>query len=68
MLKSPQTPYLIIVAGLLIFFAGMAIDLIQQGKVFLAQEFQEAPLAHGLPLVGIVVVMLGTALGWWRSR
>ena len=48
MLKSPQTPYLIIVAGLLIFFAGMAIDLIQHGKVFLAQEFQEAPFVPHL--------------------
>ena len=38
----------------------MAIDLGQHGKDFLVQEFREAPLAHGLPLAGIVLVVLGT--------
>ena len=66
--KSRWSHYLIMLAGLLLFFAGMAIDLMQHGKDFLLQEFQKAPVAHGLPLVGIVVILLGTAVGWWTSR
>ena len=67
-IRFARLPYLMIVAGLLLFFAGMAIDLGQHGKDFLLHEFREAPLAHGLPLAGIVLVVLGTGLGWWRSR
>jgi hypothetical protein len=68
MSNSPYTPYLIILAGLLFFATGVAIDVTQHGKEFLIQEFQEAPLAHGLPLVGIAIVIFGTALGWLRLR
>jgi hypothetical protein len=68
MSHSPYTPYLIILAGLLLFATGLALDAIQHGKEFLIQEFQEAPLAHGLPLAGIAVVIFGTALGWFRLR
>jgi hypothetical protein len=65
--RSPHIPYLIILTGLLLFFAGMVVDLGQHGKDFLVKEFQEAPLAHGLPLAGILVVIIGTVLGWRRA-
>jgi hypothetical protein len=67
MSRSPYTPYLIILTGLLLFFVGMAIDLVQHGKDFVVQEFQDAPLAHGLPLAGMVIVLLGAVLGWLRT-
>ena len=67
-IRFARLPYLIIVAGLLLFFTGMAIDLGQHGKDFLLEEFREALLAHGLPLGGIVLVVLGAELGRWRSR
>jgi hypothetical protein len=63
----PHIPYLIILIGLLLFFAEMAIDLGQHGKDFLVKEFQEAPWAHGLPLGGILVIFVGTVLGWRRA-
>ena len=62
-MNNPRTPYHIILAGLALFFAGMAVDLIQHGVDFIVEEFQTAPLAHGLPLLGILFVLVGTALG-----
>ena len=67
-MKNSKTPYHIILAGLVLFFAGMAIDLIQHGMDFIVEEFQGAPLAHGLPLAGILAVILGTFLGLRRAN
>ena len=67
-MNNSRTPYYIILSGLILFFVGMAIDLIQHGMDFLVEEFRGSPLAHGLPLVGILVVVLGVGLGLWRAE
>jgi hypothetical protein len=67
-MKNFKTPYHVILTGLALFFAGMAIDLIQHGLDFLVEEFRGAPLAHGLPLLGIVLVIVGTVLGLRRTN
>jgi hypothetical protein len=64
--KSPHTPYVIILLGLLLFGSGMVIDLIEHGKDFLIGEFRESPLAHILPALGIAIVLVGTIIGWRR--
>jgi len=66
-MKNSKTPYHIILAGLALFVVGMAIDLIQHGMNFIVEEFQGAPLAHGLPLAGILAVIVGTLLGLRRA-
>jgi hypothetical protein len=45
----------------------MLVDLAQHGVDFLLAEFQGAPLAHGLPAAGILVVIAGTVVGWHRA-
>jgi hypothetical protein len=66
-MSNSKTPYHIILAGLALFFAGMAIDLIEHGMNFIVEEFRGSPLAHGLPLVGILVVIVGAVLGLRRA-
>ena len=65
--RSPYTPYVIILCGLVLFALGMLVDLAQHGVDFLLAEFQGAPLAHGLPAAGILVVIAGTVVGWHRA-
>jgi hypothetical protein len=67
-MKNFKAPYHIILIGLALFFAGMGIDLIQHGLDFLVEEFQGSPLAHGLPLLGIVLVIVGTVLVLVRTK
>ena len=67
-MKNSKTPYYIILFGLILFFVGMAIDLIQHGMDFIVEEFRGSPLAHGLPLAGILVVLIGVGLGLWRAE
>jgi hypothetical protein len=67
MKNSPRTPYVIILFGLLLFGAGMVVDLNQHGIDFLIGEFRESPLAHILPAAGIAVVIVGTLIGWRRA-
>jgi hypothetical protein len=66
-MKNSTTPYYIIVAGLVLFFAGMAMDLMQHGMDFLVEEFRGSPVAHGLPLAGILVIIFGAGLGLRRA-
>ena len=66
-MNNSKTPYRIILAGLALFFAGMAIDLIEHGMDFIVEEFRGSPLAHGLPLAGILVVIVGAVLGLRRT-
>jgi len=66
-MRNAKTPYHIILIGLALFFTGMAIDLIQHGMEFLVDEFQRSPLAHGLPLAGLLVIIAGTILGLRRD-
>ena len=67
-MEKYKTPYYIILAGLALFFIGMAVDLIQHGLDFIVEEFQAAPLAHGLPLLGVIFVVIGTALGLLKAN
>ena len=66
--RSPYAPYFIITLGLVLFVIGMVVDLAQHGLDFLLAEFQGAPLAHGLPAAGILVIIIGTLIGWRRVR
>ncbi len=63
MQQMPPTPYVIILTGLALFGTGMIVDVVQHGIDFIISEFRHAPWAHGLPLAGIVLVMIGTAVG-----
>ena len=63
-----SAPYLVIVLGLLLFIAGLGIDLTQHGIDFVINEFRQAPVAHGLPLIGIVLVIIGTGLAWRQTK
>jgi len=65
---NPCTPYLIILFGLLLFGAGMVVDLSQHGIEFLIGEFRESPLADILPGAGIVPVIMGTLFGVCGKR
>jgi hypothetical protein len=56
------TRYLLIVLGLLLLVAGLAMDLSQHGMDFVVNEFRHAPVAHGLPLIGMVLILIGTTL------
>lgn len=63
MQQVPPTPYVIILTGLALFGIGMIIDVVQHGIDFIISEFRHAPWAHGLPLAGIVLVIIGTGVG-----
>ncbi len=66
MRNSSQTPYVMILLGLALLGIGMVIDVAQHGIDFIIAEFRHAPWAHGLPLAGLVLVVIGT-LGVRRS-
>jgi hypothetical protein len=65
--RSAYTPYIIILCGLVLFAIGMVVDLVQHGVDFLLAEFQGAPLAHALPAAGILVIIVGTLVGWRQA-
>jgi hypothetical protein len=58
--KPIQSTYLMLVAGLVLFAFGMIIDVSQHGLEFLMSEFRHAPWAHGLPLAGILLILIAT--------
>jgi hypothetical protein len=58
--KPAQPAYLMLVVGLLLFTFGMIIDVAQHGLEFVISEFRHAPLAHGLPLAGMLLILVGT--------
>ena len=61
--ESPRSPYLLIACGLVLFALGLGIDLYEHGIEFLIDEFRGSPVAHGLPLLGIVLVAVGVVMG-----
>ena len=63
-----MSPYVVIVIGLSFFIVGLGIDLAQHGTEFVLNEFREAPIAHGLPMIGIALIMLGTGLAWRQTK
>lgn len=60
MYKPAQPAYLMLVSGLVLFTFGMIIDVAQHGVEFIISEFRHAPWAHGLPLAGILLILVGT--------
>ncbi|SPP66354.1 hypothetical protein [Nitrospira lenta] len=60
MYKPVQPAYLMLVSGLVLFTFGMIIDVAQHGLEFVMSEFRHAPWAHGLPLAGILLILVGT--------
>ncbi|MBY0248938.1 MAG: hypothetical protein K2Q17_14845 [Nitrospiraceae bacterium] len=60
MYKRAQPAYLMLVSGLVLFTFGMIIDVAQHGLEFVMSEFRHAPWAHGLPLAGILLILVGT--------
>lgn len=58
--KPAQPAYLMLVSGLVLFTFGMIIDVAQHGLEFVMSEFRHAPWAHGLPLAGILLILVGT--------
>ena len=44
------------------------MDLGKHGIDFVINEFREAPVAHGLPLLGIILITIGTILAWRRDN
>lgn len=39
---------------------GMLVDMGQHGIDFIISEFRHAPWAHGLPLAGLLLILVGT--------
>lgn len=60
MYKPAMSAYLMLVSGLVLFTFGMIIDVAQHGLEFVMSEFLHAPWAHGLPLAGILLILVGT--------
>lgn len=60
MYKPAQPAYLMLVSGLVLFTLGMIIDVAQHGLEFVISEFRHAPWAHGLPLGGMLLILVGT--------
>jgi hypothetical protein len=58
--KPIQSVYVMLVAGLVFFAIGMIIDVAQHGLEFLMSEFRHAPWAHGLPLAGMLLILVAT--------
>lgn len=56
------------IIGVILLLLGMAIDLYQHGVDFLIREFTEAPWAHGLPIAGITLIIIGVVLGIYPTR
>ncbi len=68
MRNSSETPYFMILFGLALFGIGMVIDVAQHGLEFILSEFRHAPLAHGLPLTGMLLILVGTLRLWSSIR
>lgn len=57
-----------ILFGLALFSIEMVIDVVQHGRQFIMSELRHAPLAHGLPLAGIMLIPAGTLRLWSSVR
>ena len=68
MRNSSETPYFMILFGLALFGIGMVIDVAQHGIDFIISEFRHAPWSHGLPLAGILLILVGTLRLWSSVR
>lgn len=68
MYKPVQPAYLMLVSGLVLITFGMIIDVAQHGLEFVMSEFRHAPWAHGLPLAGILLILVGTVRLWPPER
>lgn len=66
--KPIQSAYVMLVAGLVLFAIGMVIDVTQHGLEFLISEFRHAPWAHGLPLAGMLLILVATLRLWSSVR
>jgi hypothetical protein len=60
MCNPAQPAYLMLVSGLVLFTFGMIIDVAPHGLEFVMSEFRHVPWAHGLPLAGILLILVGT--------
>ena len=47
---------------------GMIIDVAQHGIDFIISEFRHAPWAHGLPLSGMLLILVATLRLWSSGR
>ena len=63
---QPAGPTRSFFSGLLLFVARLGIDLYQHGSDFIIHELYEAPVVHGLPIAGMVVILVGVIMGWRR--
>jgi hypothetical protein len=57
-----------LVSGLGLFTLGMIIDVAQHGLEFVMSEFRHAPWAHGLPVAGMLLILVGTLRLWSSGR
>jgi hypothetical protein len=62
--KPIQRAYLMLVVGLALFTFGMIVDVAQHGLEFIISEFRHAPWAYGLPLAGMLLILVGTLRLW----
>ncbi len=66
--KPTRTASLMLVSGLVLFTLGMIIDVAQHGLEFVMSEFRHAPWAHGLPVAGMLLILVATLRLWSSSR
>lgn len=66
--KPTRTASLMLVSGLGLFTFGMIIDVAQHGLEFVMSEFRHAPWAHGLPVAGMLLILVGTLRLWSSGR
>ena len=57
--KRVHQAYVMLLAGFVLFALGMVIDMAEHGPEFVFSEFRHAPLAHGLPVAGVLVILMG---------
>jgi hypothetical protein len=57
-----------LVSGLGLFTFGMIIDVAQHGLEFVMSEFHHAPWAHGLPVAGMLLILVATLRLWSSGR
>lgn len=68
MYRPAQSAYLMLVSGLVLFTVGMSIDVAQHGLEFVMSEFRHAPWAHGLPVAGMLLILVATLRLWSSGR
>ena len=57
--KRIHQAYIMLLAGFVLFALGMVVDMAEHGPEFVISEFRHAPLAHGLPVAGALVILMG---------